>query len=58
MFGDILKIFHIEYADVGISEEKFDGETVSYFVTSYLQTLPSMGKQFVLDIRDHDKNIV
>jgi len=57
MLSDVFKILHIEYADVGISQEEFDGETVSYFVTSYLQNLPSAGEQFVLDIRDHDENI-
>lgn len=57
MLSDVFKILHVEYADVGISQEEFDGETVSYFVTSYLQNLPSVGEQFVLDIRDHDENI-
>lgn len=57
MLTDIMKLLHLEYGDVGISEEAFDGETVSYFVTSHLEKLPSVGEQFILDIRDHDDNI-
>lgn len=57
MLTDVLELLHLEYSDVGISQEAFDGETVSYFVTSHLEKLPSVGEQFILDVRDHDDNI-
>lgn len=57
MLTDVMELLHLEYSDVGISEEAFDGETVSYFVTSHLEKLPSVGEQFILDVRDHDDNI-
>jgi hypothetical protein len=44
--------------DIGLEEAEFDGETVSYFVTSYLEKLPSKWEQFVLDIRDHENSVI
>jgi hypothetical protein len=41
MLTDVLKLLHLEYMDIGLEEAEFDGETVSYFVTSYLEKLPS-----------------
>jgi len=58
MLTDIFKFLHIEYKDIWLEEAEFDGETIGYFMTSYLERLPSQWEQFVLEISDHDQEMV
>ncbi len=54
MLTDVLKFLRLEHKDIWLKEAEFDGETVGYFVTSYLQRLPRIGEQFILDIYNSD----
>jgi len=58
MFDDVLQLLDVEYKNLWLREAEFDGETISYFVTSHLKRMPNMGEQFMIPITDHDNNTV
>jgi len=40
MFDDVLSEFDLSFFDIHTSEDEFSGETLSYFITSYLERFP------------------
>ncbi len=55
---DVLHIFNLQFHDFGWSEDKFDGETVSYVLTTILERFPKKWETMKLEIfsQDADEN--
>ncbi len=60
MFEDVLQLFNIEFKDLGFAEKEFDGETLSYFLTSKLERFPEKWESLQFEIlwEDIDEHLV
>ena len=60
MFEDVLQLFNIEFKDLGLAEKEFDGETLSYFLTSKLERFPEKWEslQFEIIWEDIDEHLL
>jgi len=56
-FDEILDKFKIDFKDVNISEEEFEWETISYFITSHLERFPKTGEEILLSINNPELKI-
>ncbi len=52
--GEVLEKFNLDFDMVGIAEEEFDGETLSYFITSHLERFPNEKEEFFLEVDNED----
>lgn len=52
---DLLEEFDLNYEEIGLNEDSFDGETVSYILTDTLERFPNQGEvvAFPIKIEDH-----
>jgi len=53
LMEDILDKFELDLKDIGLNEQEFDGETVSYIITHELERFPSSGEVMTFDVVDH-----
>ena len=44
----------LDFYELDISEEEFGWETLSYFITSYLERFPKIGEDILLPIKQED----
>lgn len=51
---ELLDHLGLDFAHVGISEDSFGGETLSYFVTSFLERFPEKGEVINLPVYGDD----
>lgn len=54
---EFLEKMAVSFYEIGVSEDEFGGETLSYFITSHLERFPKTGEEILLNInRDDFKN--
>jgi len=51
---EILEKLWLHFYDLGISEEEFSWETLSYFITSHLERFPKVGEEIIFSIKKDD----
>lgn len=51
---ELLNHLGLEFSHIGISEDTFSGETVSYFITSFLERFPATGEIINLPVLHED----
>ncbi len=51
---EVLGKFNLDFDMVGLSEEEFDGETISYFITSHLERFPNEKEEFFLEVDNEE----
>ncbi|HKL43734.1 MAG TPA: hemolysin family protein [Candidatus Absconditabacterales bacterium] len=54
-FEEMLRIFSLDFEDLGLDKKEFDGETLSYFIISKLKRFPKKGEEFSLKINKEGK---
>lgn len=54
---EVLNILKLDFNDINISEEEFDGETISYFITSHLERFPEEGEEIKIKIQNPELKI-
>lgn len=52
---DVLYLYDLEFSDFGRSDDKFDGETVSYVLTTILERFPKKQEMIKLAILNEDE---
>lgn len=53
---DALSLFNLDCTDLGWSEDKFDGETLSYVLTDILERFPKKQEVIKLNIKSEENN--
>lgn len=48
--------FHLTFDDIGLDQNEWEGESLWYFIISYLETIPRKGDVIKLDIRNTDES--
>ncbi|MCH2188232.1 hemolysin family protein [Candidatus Gracilibacteria bacterium] len=55
LIEDVLEEYGLELQDIGLSQDEFNGETVSYLITHELERFPKNGETILFHIGESDK---
>jgi len=58
LFEDVLDLFWLSISDLWFDEKEYDGVTLSYFITDYLERFPKKWEKIILGIKWESKKII
>ena len=58
LLEDVLELFDLSISDLGFDEKEYDGVTLSYFITDYLERFPKKWEKILLSIQNNDKQLI
>ena len=58
LLEDALELLNLSILDLGFDEKEYDGVTLSYFITDYLERFPKKWEKILLPIKNNDKQLI
>ena len=58
LFEDVLDLFGLKISDLGFDEKEYDGVTLSYFITDYLERFPKKWEKIEIDLTWKNEKLV